>query len=463
MIFITKHFIDILRPVKGARCYFACCLEHGTFYALAQYSGNKLVSQETVQFPCEFFKQGDHIDSLGNKDVVHAYCDGSIQQLPLTDRQFSIKHTTSTSNSSGRKEETTYVSILLDNSKWHSLLAATVGYVITDTTYSGRCTDTLVSSNLSLKRVYNGRYSSYKDCIESSVCVFTFPVIYTGYASFCVTYIVTGGREGLPPCSRKYTGTIQLKDVGLVVADSNIMCNIVPTFPLPVPTPDTFLVDLYDKIGTPQVNNCENILQLKKWKEMVPPIRHLMQRHNLKSAAELYLWWKYSFSTSKMDIESYFKWISSWINQKQNPTNVSHYSLTYNVAVDDVIRYNVYMSPYSIGCIEFLGLDINMSNTWDLLPFSFVLDWFVSVGDCLHSIDVSDLGSKISLISLLYSRKRSKVVYLNPNDGFIGEYVSTYYAREIQTSWPAAVCALHFNNPSSHLLDATSLIIANKH
>lgn len=232
--------------------------------------------------------------------------------------------------------------------------------------------------------------------------------------------------------------------------------------PIAAPVPDTFLTDLLSKIGTPQVNNCENLMQLKKWREMVPPLTKLIRKHDIKSVAELYLWWKYSYKTSELDIMAYFDWIKSWFKQKHDPVNSAHYTLTYNLSVDDILRYNVYISPYSIGIIEFLGLDINLSNVWDMLPFSFVLDWFVNVGDVLHSVDTSLLGSKVSLQSLMCSRKRVTRTEYDTSTNIIGPITRTYYSRQLQTTLPASVCSLHFNDPSKHLLDASSLIIANK-
>lgn len=55
-------------------------------------------------------------------------------------------------------------------------------------------------------------------------------------------------------------------------------------------------------------------------------------------------------------------------------------------------------------------LALSLDNVWDLIPYSFVVDWFVPLGDYLSQIDASVYYSTLPIIDVIYSIKDT--VYL---------------------------------------------------
>lgn len=432
-------------------------LQNLYYYDFVSYLNGRKVDFEVTDIPCESLSQGRTPDQFGNKEVEHIYIDGDLLLIPSTSESLvvDIYSVPVTSPNVGMQAG-------LSLSTKGGTIYGTNSYYIN---YYNKnwSIDCLFESHPLSYTTSNKYRTSKQQNSGTGVCTVSYPDTFSGNATYSLSEQSsnTSAAGVVTPTAEDLSGSTPLISCGVVTSLASL-----PSFklmlPPAAPVPDTFLTDLYDKIGTPQVNNCENIMQLKKWREMVPPLKKLIAKHNIKSLAELYLWWKYSYKTSEMDIVAYINWIRSWLKQKHDPVNTAHYTLTYNLAVDDILRYNVYMSPYSIGVIEFLGLDINLSNTWDTLPFSFILDWFVNVGEVLHSLDTSNLRSQVSLKSLMCSRKRVVRTEYDASRNMVGSITRTYYARQLQTSLPASVCSLHFNDPSKHLLDASSLIIANK-
>lgn len=55
--------------------------------------------------------------------------------------------------------------------------------------------------------------------------------------------------------------------------------------------------------------------------------------------------------------------------------------------------------------LDSLGINMNPAILWDLIPFSFVVDWFVKVGDWLEGFKVNNLNSAVTILDMCYSTK----------------------------------------------------------
>lgn len=448
------HFVEINRPEIGSDLYLVYACGRSSYYALVSIASHR-PAMTTEKFSTENLIQGSVEDCLGNKSVNHSYLTGSLDVVPQTDKSFTITETVdhrfgeyTVANNfilNGTRLGSIQVHSISDSSKVGSVSET----YTTFTSYHAKIYDCGWNKGVTYEVQNEGRFDiDYSDITKSkcheTACLTTRPPYYPT--------VKVRKSAAVLDCSFFHLGKVTGNNFDLSCLD--VPEHIVPQ------APDTFLTDLYDKIGVPQVNNCDNIRQLHDWKQMVPPFKEIITKHNVKSLADLYLWWKYSYNTTKMDIEAYLNWFLSLSEQKANKDNFSHYSLTYHPDIYSISRYNVVMSPYSIGLIEALGIDINLSNTWDMLPFSFVVDWFVSIGDTLHSIDVSDLGSKVSIISIINSYKRVIPYVIKPEYSVTGTLTRVEYSRSIQHELPRRVCDVHFNNPTSHLLDGSSLFIS---
>lgn len=449
----SAHFVSVKIPVLGADFYAVYCkgdYPYITFVAIKD--GQPAFTEEKRDY--SHFIQGRAPDPVGNKEILHTYLEGQITVLPHTDKVWSFDLEPAATpwyyNTLNRvlkvgSNVCTYIKV------------SDVQRNPNGSPYTGHGGNTGYEFSIETDNEH------YQD--QSTSCYFELDYANLSNSKAKETVTVSG-KNSYGPYNWAYTNSLSCTSVylgrvqKLSFNDSTLRTEVqrVRT----TTAPSSFLTDLYDKLGTPQVNNYGNIAAARKWRQMVPPVLALIKKRNIKSVSDLYLWWKYSYKTTKMDIESYVEWFRQLAKQEADPTNGSHYSLTYMLSRNDVVRYNIYLTPYSIGVLEALGLDINFVNTWDLVPFSFVVDWFISVEKTLKSLDVADLESKIHLISLLTSRKVTQRYFPETNCNFAGDLTSSYYQRTISASLPRDVCDLHFNNPSSHLLDGTSLFISCK-
>lgn len=225
----------------------------------------------------------------------------------------------------------------------------------------------------------------------------------------------------------------------------------------PVP-PDNLLVRLSEKIGPLQVNNIANVQQLRKWKEMIPRIPN----KKIKTLAGLYLWYKYVFCTTAMDAEEMFKFFTRNPLEayKSRDKGYDHrFTLTNIVDEKTVDTFTFYLGSYDFSILDTFGLRVNLSNTWDMIPFSFVVDWFTRVGDMLASIDAAEFWAQVPVSCYTQSRKTSKRYFV---ENCISNLVQTSYIRDVSTELPSVVISPSLNMPSRHLPEAISLILANK-
>lgn len=88
-------------------------------------------------------------------------------------------------------------------------------------------------------------------------------------------------------------------------------------------------------------------------------------------------------------------------------------SATYNATME----YDYYLPSYSIyglrtrAFLDAYGLNLNLSTIWELIPFSFVVDWFVGIGNFLQSNEDYWLEPTLQIrqfchsLKFVYSRK----------------------------------------------------------
>lgn len=79
------------------------------------------------------------------------------------------------------------------------------------------------------------------------------------------------------------------------------------------------------------------------------------------------------------------------------------------------------------------GLFPSLTNTWDLIPLSFVLDWFLKVESYLDSIDANTYWSTYQILGSIYTKKETfrdvGWVFSNPDWSLSGDISLVYYDR----------------------------------
>jgi hypothetical protein len=131
-----------------------------------------------------------------------------------------------------------------------------------------------------------------------------------------------------------------------------------------------------------------------------------------------------------------------------NLNNDVHYKVEWRGYLTGKVQYHAKYIPRPIvavseidenirGLMDTLGVELDPRIAWDAIPFSFVLDWFLGVGDWLHQFRVDALQLPIDLIDSAVSYKEDYIVgsavTVNPN-GYPTDVTSTtkppgYYER----------------------------------
>lgn len=231
--------------------------------------------------------------------------------------------------------------------------------------------------------------------------------------------------------------------------------------------PTDLAADFIDSQAIPNINNIENFKDLKELSKMVPPIINLIKKRNIKSLADFYLWYKYTYKTTELDVREAIRALSKHFGQKPGYQKWSRRYKNRDKGTDWPVyhtRYTVYYDTFTQGFFESCGLKLNCSNLWDIIPFSFVADWFINLGDIFTQLDACDRAYSVPIRSVLYTTKGSKQVTLEA----IGLPLSLctlevfFFKRSQRDTLPINPLSVSLKNPFNHMLDGAALIVATK-
>lgn len=186
---------------------------------------------------------------------------------------------------------------------------------------------------------------------------------------------------------------------------------------------------------------------------LVKPAKSLSKR-----IASLWLAFRYAVCTTKSDVQTYTSAIKTLTSCKVDEDLVFHASDgTYNMTVRMQRHLPVELNGVVQRFREF-GLDLSFENFWDMIPFSFVVDWFAHLGDLLH-----DTGSFSFYDSELYTFQSicfSRGYYGLSPDGPIH-----YYERKVSSIPPQMVWSTDDESNKTvikRVIDGITLIISGR-
>lgn len=200
----------------------------------------------------------------------------------------------------------------------------------------------------------------------------------------------------------------------------------------------------------------------------LPKKKHKSIRKHLQDD---WLTYRYVYSTTKMDLCEYAdntaQAIDTFFDVYPKVTHSRKKSSgTYNgKPCDCALVYTMAAIPnipnnFSRDWLKLssFGLAPNLTNIWDLVPFSFMVDWFSSIGDFCSWADAKGLESSLQL-DLLYGIESSKFSY-TPEPGVC----VTQYTRRIADRVPTLVMDTSYE-PSTktwikRVADAFSIFIS---
>lgn len=210
---------------------------------------------------------------------------------------------------------------------------------------------------------------------------------------------------------------------------------------------------------------------LKDIKSLVPKLKGLLQ---LKTAANNYLAVKYGILPTVSDLK---KIVAAFQQRKQffDKNGFSCYNAKHTaVAEDGTFRYDLEQrikvaiaeedSSFDklIDQFDSLGLFPTYENIWDLLPYSFVVDWFVQIGDLLERVDNCQrlMRYNIRYVTMSESEMMSGMSSGTSSFPFMGQIKWSSYRRWVTDHCPLPPLTLTASpTVSDHWLEAGALII----
>lgn len=196
------------------------------------------------------------------------------------------------------------------------------------------------------------------------------------------------------------------------------------------------------------------------------------------SLSDLWLSGRYGVRLTVSDTESLRSGLQRAVNGRSpyetvhsrascSPSHSSMFS-SYTQA----LAYKIYLaddwSKVLKGIRKMMDWDIwpTLQNSWDLIPFSFIIDWFVDVGTIFEKDDIVNYWQYLNITSCVWSFKdvakpTSGLVKLDGLDVAMSDFTIKRYTRKVQSSpdYPSFDLNNGSGLSSTHILDAGAIII----
>jgi hypothetical protein len=207
--------------------------------------------------------------------------------------------------------------------------------------------------------------------------------------------------------------------------------------------------------------------------EIVQFIYNLVIKHQIEipqSLSQAWLSYRYQFSTSSLDAREAIEFVHRRMDIGDISKGISCYGAAFHEVEGRLVtcRCSIEMAPREIGFVDSIwralytyGLSPNFYIIWDMIPYSFIVDWFIPIGDILGVVDAQSAYSsdKYDFKHICYS-----LSYDNEANGMI-----THQYVRWKGSAPPQINALYwFDSPSAsnktvafRVLDSLSLVIGH--
>ena len=167
--------------------------------------------------------------------------------------------------------------------------------------------------------------------------------------------------------------------------------------------------------------------------------------HALLDPRNAWLAYRYSYNTSKSDIDDYItltKRLTDIVNFN-SVTVCGYYSTPDGVRVKCTCHYRPQdLLPDDISSwLRAYGIKVSLLNVWDMIPYSFVADWFLHIGDFLEFLDYQ--GQALSL-------RPSEVWYSFSRNISEGEY--SYWRIKDGPRYNAPYIDTHTTSTKTHIM-----------
>jgi len=167
---------------------------------------------------------------------------------------------------------------------------------------------------------------------------------------------------------------------------------------------------------------------------------------SLRKLGSLWLAYRYTIMPLTYSFKDILKVLSGWqITQDRSTKRISPYSVDpgtlagYQILVDETGEIKVgstVVCKYTSDKLAQAGkTSVNIFNTaWELIPYSFVADWFVNFGDTINSLFSLDLAESVGCCTAIRTRKTTTYtgIYTRSSTVYPGAVDSPW----LSTCWP---------------------------
>ncbi|MGD7175660.1 hypothetical protein [Ralstonia pseudosolanacearum] len=149
-----------------------------------------------------------------------------------------------------------------------------------------------------------------------------------------------------------------------------------------------------DKLDTNNLANAQQLLDMFK-KLIKLDVKGLLEIP--KTLKDWWLWYRYTYTTTKMDVEEFIEYFSDF-KRKFNKQRFTLYTTLEDPRESITVKWTCGVTLHTHlvelvdqldSVVQKLGLYPGMVNTWDLIPYSFVVDWFLSLGDIFQQLETN--------------------------------------------------------------------------
>lgn len=234
------------------------------------------------------------------------------------------------------------------------------------------------------------------------------------------------------------------------------------------------VMDASQQVNATGINTLAFLRDIRRPWELIPKLKNL---RSLKVMADNYLTVRYGILPTISDLRSIFGAFKKVIPNRDRFGDENFYASHRVSEVIDKITIEVEQHvKLSVGKednafdalftgLERVGLFPNLENIWDLIPYTFVIDWFVNVGEFLERVDTHQrlLRFNVSLVTM--SRKQTVTATVTPTreEPIHGTLSLVRYHRWVTIKPPAPPLSLQPSHQgANHWLDASALIVQRR-
>jgi len=242
----------------------------------------------------------------------------------------------------------------------------------------------------------------------------------------------------------------------------------------PLPSKDfgDLAMEASQKVNAINANMIAFLRDLRRPQDMIPKLKNL---ESLKGISGNYLSVQYGLLPTISDIKEIlgaFKKVAPYVDRNGYQTysavhSESSSSSSYFYERTQRIKIAIENEDSAMqdlaNKIESAGFSLTLQNVWDLIPYSFVLDWFIDVGSMLERADTRMRIMRLNIRYATMSVKDTIGIQVNPKNitaSVTGTVQVVHYHRWTDDHCPVPPLSLAKTpTPFNHWLEAGALLM----